>query len=302
MLAGHGSHGVSGAQSDASDPSQNGPLTVASLWVGGDLGWLEHLCLKSFAHAGHPVVLYSYGAVGNVPEEVQTADARDIWTPPPDLLEATAPSYIADIFRVYLMEKTDFVWVDTDVICIAPLQKTETGFILGWAPWYGEINNAIMRMPASSDLFGEIKTFLEDMEIIPEWIRPRQQNRLRNTPVEDRLVARYHIRRTILGPACLTHLAQKHVRRRDILEPDILFPVPWQFSDVLFNPLAGTEAWITPDTKAVHLWSHMIKRHKQRKPYQSSFVGNWFTKLGLGDGFEIGEHPAIRSNHQFENV
>lgn len=43
---------------------------IASLWIGGDLSWLEQLCLKSFADAGHQITLYSYAPISNLPEGV----------------------------------------------------------------------------------------------------------------------------------------------------------------------------------------------------------------------------------------
>ena len=49
---------------------------IASLWIGGQLSWLEQLCLKSFADAGHHTTLYSYEEIPNVPEGVHTAEAE----------------------------------------------------------------------------------------------------------------------------------------------------------------------------------------------------------------------------------
>ena len=52
--------------------------TVASLWIGGSLTWLEQLCLKSFVDHGHPTVLYTYGEVQGVPEGVVVKDGREV--------------------------------------------------------------------------------------------------------------------------------------------------------------------------------------------------------------------------------
>ena len=40
---------------------------IQSLWIGGKLSKMEHLCLKSFADNGHTVHLYTYDKVDNVP-------------------------------------------------------------------------------------------------------------------------------------------------------------------------------------------------------------------------------------------
>lgn len=48
---------------------------IASLWIGDRLTWLEQLCLKSFADAGHHTTLYSYKKIENLPDGVHSADA-----------------------------------------------------------------------------------------------------------------------------------------------------------------------------------------------------------------------------------
>ena len=58
---------------------------IASLWIGGDLSWLEQLCLKSFADAGHQITLYSYAPISNLPEGVLAGDANEIYPGEPML-------------------------------------------------------------------------------------------------------------------------------------------------------------------------------------------------------------------------
>jgi len=61
---------------------------IASLWIGERLSWLEQLCLKSFADAGHHITLYSYDPIENVPDGVETADAGEILSGDPMLRHA----------------------------------------------------------------------------------------------------------------------------------------------------------------------------------------------------------------------
>ncbi|MBT8459077.1 MAG: class I SAM-dependent methyltransferase, partial [Boseongicola sp.] len=90
---------------------------VASLWIGGALGWIENVCLRSFLEVGQKVTLFCYEKVANVPEGVIVRDAREIWTPHRRLLRQTGASYLADIFRIHLMSNTDLIWVDCDALC-----------------------------------------------------------------------------------------------------------------------------------------------------------------------------------------
>jgi len=51
------------------------PQQIVSLWIGGELGAIERLSLRSFVAHGHPVALYSYGEVTGVPAGVELRDA-----------------------------------------------------------------------------------------------------------------------------------------------------------------------------------------------------------------------------------
>lgn len=253
--------------------------TVSTLWIGGDLGWMEHLCLKSFVAVGQPVTLYHYSPVGNVPEGVEQRDARQVWEPPHDLAAQTAPSYVADIFRIHLMLRTDEIWVDTDVLCHQPLVPNADGFLVGWSPWHGEINNCIMRLPRGSRTLDGLTEFLDDLSAIPPWIRPALRQRLERTAVEDRLVARFNVLRTVIGPKAMTHLMKATGEKSQAQEPEVLLPVPWQFKDVLFNPHGGWEGWVTDKSRSVHLWSNVLGHHKKMPVPAESYMSRWAAKL-----------------------
>lgn len=254
--------------------------TTATLWIGGELSWIEHGCLKSFGAVGQPIVLYSYDKVGNVPDNVECRDAREIWTPSTEVFENTAPSYVADLFRIHLMQQTDQIWVDTDVILRKPLVPDSDGFLTGFTPWYGEVNNCILRLPIGSASLEELNRTISDQTIIPRWIRPALQQRLARLPIEEREVARYHTLRTILGPKALTNIMKTNGEVSHSAEPQVLSPVPWQYLDVLFNPFGGWEGWFSEETRAVHLWSNMLRQHRKLPVSENSFIGQTFKSLG----------------------
>lgn len=247
--------------------------SVASLWIGDTLSWLERLCLKSFVDKGQAITLYSYDPIKNVPTGVIVADANAIWTPPEGLLEKTAPSYLADLFRLHLMIKSASIWVDTDILCLKPIQPTREGYAMGWTHQNGEVNNAVLRLPRNSEILKCLIEFTQDLSKQPVWLRPALRQRVERLPVEDRLVGRFAAKRTVIGPAALTHFARSTGEAAHAFNPDVLFPVPWQFVDVLFNPFGGVDGWLSDDTCAVHLWSHMLKRHKRSHIHPDCFVG-----------------------------
>ncbi|WP_170363697.1 hypothetical protein [Ruegeria arenilitoris] len=88
--------------------------TPALLWIGNRLSFLDLLCLKSFADIGQPITLYTYGDVGNLPDYVIHADAREVFDPPEVLRQKVgrrhlvgSPAIHADIFRIRLLGMTD---------------------------------------------------------------------------------------------------------------------------------------------------------------------------------------------------
>ncbi len=75
---------------------------IGMLWIGGDLSFLEILCIKSFVDAGHPVHLFTYHDIGNAPDGVDIQDARNILAGPPFLKYERTDSLAlhADLFRL----------------------------------------------------------------------------------------------------------------------------------------------------------------------------------------------------------
>lgn len=254
---------------------------VASLWIGGHLGWLEQMCLKSFLDHGHEVVLYSYAHVEGVPPGVRVADANEIWTPPKNLLRDTAPSYLADIFRIHLMLKSDQIWVDTDVLCLQHLEPPSEGYLFGYIPEKAEVNNAVMWLPKESQTLAHMETLVTDMSVIPTWLRPALRQRVEKLAHDERLVGRFAAKRTVVGPVAFSHYLKETGELKHALPAPVLSPVPWQFVDVLFNPHGGVDGWLHSGTRVIHLWSYMLKHHKKIPVQPTSFIGKAMARHGV---------------------
>ena len=96
---------------------------VASLWSGSDLSYFEHLCMKSFVDNGYKFHLFTKGPVDNIPDYVEHHDAGDIYQQS-DIQSADmrySNGIYSDIWRVHLLQKTDFMTVDLDVYCLRPI-------------------------------------------------------------------------------------------------------------------------------------------------------------------------------------
>lgn len=126
--------------------------SVASFWFGPSLGFTENLCLQSYLYLGHPVVLYTYGHVDGVPEGVQIEDASQFV----GLEEAEryraggVIQALSDRFRYLMLNKTDHIWVDTDMLAVRPMGYEDH--------LYGRfknkshlVNNAVLRLPHGNE-------------------------------------------------------------------------------------------------------------------------------------------------------
>lgn len=93
--------------------------------------------------------------MAGVPDGVVQRDANEILPLGPYDPELLLPgATIADIFRLTLMQKTDEVWMDSDMLLLRPLATEEThiyGRIVS-----GRVNNAVMALPQDSPVPGDI--------------------------------------------------------------------------------------------------------------------------------------------------
>ncbi len=146
------------------------PIEVASFWTGSSLSFFELVCIKSFVDQGYNFHLYTLGPVGNVPDYVQVHDANDIFSgslPNSEDVRFNAGVY-SDVFRAYLMRKTEYLWADLDVYCARPLDSAPS-HIFGVVYRRRAANNCVLRLPANSPALQLIINFYNSEVPIPFW-------------------------------------------------------------------------------------------------------------------------------------
>lgn len=79
--------------------------TIGMYWEGEKLSWLENFSILSFQQQGHDVQLYSTNKNLTDLQGVEILDPRDIVEFPRNIRRKAAPSFRADIFRLYLQKK-----------------------------------------------------------------------------------------------------------------------------------------------------------------------------------------------------
>lgn len=133
---------------------------LASLWIGKTLGPMERASLGSMTRAGHRVILYSYEPLSDVPDDVELRDAADILPCKRILVyrdkRKPSPALHANLFRYALLQATDAVWVDLDIILLRPLPVRD--YLMGFET-DASVNNAVLRLPRQSPTLQQLSAF-----------------------------------------------------------------------------------------------------------------------------------------------
>lgn len=257
--------------------------TVASLWVGDALTWLHELCLASYVHFGHEVVLFHTGQTAPVvPAGVTTRASRDIWDHTAEGHENAPAAMLSDLFRLHLMKQTDMIWIDTDMLCLRPMPEAE--FYAGFEQ-AGAINGAVLRLPKDSEALELLLGWFADPEWVPHWLAGHLRRKIEAAPEGKRLLKAFELIRPVLGPRALTHTMARTGESARAQKPSVFYPIRGVMSDVLFSGYVPKDTWKQEDTLAVHLYASMVRRyHKLHRPEHNSFIARFAQEIGFDFG------------------
>ncbi|MEM8752399.1 MAG: hypothetical protein AAGF90_05430 [Pseudomonadota bacterium] len=236
------------------------PPTIAMLWIGGSLTWLEHLCMKSFVDAGQPVTLYAYEPVGNVPAGVTVKDGEAILTGKTFYRHARNDSVapFSDIFRFHLMLKAPGeIWCDTDIYCVKPIEPAGE-HVFGYETPV-QINSAVLRLPPDSAALRGMLDFMEDEFPIPPFLKPKVREDYRAAAEAGTPVHISEMPWGLWGPLGITHFLKETGEAKHARAVSAFYPVHYKDRNVFFKRPAKTLAHFTEETTTVHLWAR-IKR------------------------------------------
>jgi hypothetical protein len=237
---------------------------IASLWIGPKLSWLEQLCLKSFADAGHSTTLFVYDEVKGVPDGIEIADAND-YLPANDFVRHArtgSPAYHADVFRLRMIRDSNFTWVDTDAYCNAPITIPRHGHLHGWISDNKPlVNNGVLKLPKKSKTLKEMLDFTSDEYPIPPWFSEEKQQDLRERKEAGNGEHVSLLPWGVWGPNLLTHFLQETGEIKHSLPGAALYPVPFANKRALLNPRRRpiVESWVTDETLSIHFWGRRFR-------------------------------------------
>lgn len=140
-------------------PAASPLLSLASFWAGQGMPALDKACLLSFVSAGHAVTLYSFEEVEGLPHGIILRDAREIasFESIKAFLYQGEPNlaHFSDYFRYRLLACSPYVWIDTDMLMLRPLDFGPVANLFA-KETKKSICNAILRIPSDDPALGEV--------------------------------------------------------------------------------------------------------------------------------------------------
>lgn len=176
---------------------------VASFWFGAPLSCVERVCIQSFLDHGYVFHLYVLDMNIDVPDGVVVHDAREIYAD-----ETTENltggrrrmAVYSDIFRIHMLQKTDYVWVDLDIYCVRPLD-VPPDYLFGVVWRNKAMNNCVLRLPKTSLALKLILNFLESEVPIPFWLGSDHIEKLVKRYEAGETITLYDLPWTTTGPS-----------------------------------------------------------------------------------------------------
>lgn len=204
-------------------PSLRTRTEPASLWIGNSLDPIEQVSLLSQLRFGMKPVLYSYDRVSNVPDGVETRDAREI-VPESRIfknLERDSYAPFSDLFRYEMLAKTDHYWLDCDVLALKPFDF-ETDYFVAWH--LPIINNAVLSLPKSSPTLAGLRSACDAPTMGLPWLK-RFRASLDGLQNDDGTIPKEKLPYKALGPIALTSLMRTHKEDQWVLPEDSHYAV-----------------------------------------------------------------------------
>lgn len=259
----------------------NAMAELASFWVGGQLGPVEIASLRSFRRYGHPVTIYSPSRMDDLPEGVIWGDASEIMPSQKILLhwKSQSPALHSDLFRYQLIEKTDKIWVDLDVVALRPLDF-DTEWVFGYET-PGEVNGAVLRLPKSSLTLKALLKIGPDTRGIPPYLTGFRRAKYWAKGFGRGLsIDRWPW--GSIGPRLLTYYLSQFDEIQHARSISAFYSVPIDNVAKFAEPHGLTRDDLPTDAWAVHLWGSKLRKVLEQR-YSGQPPKDSFLDLALRD-------------------
>jgi hypothetical protein len=248
------------------------PQQIVSLWIGGGLGTIERLSLRSFVAQGHPVALYSYGEVTGVPAWVERRDAEVVLPRAmAETLRYANGSYalFSNMFRMELQRRALGVWVDADVVAMRELD-IDGPFVVGRES-DRFLNGAILKLSPESPVLrdwlataasGKVPPWLPFHRAPQAWLRQATGARIHPSELPF----------GTFGPKSITALAARHGLTDKAQPEPVFYPLHPREATRLYDPTLQLASIVTGETRTIHLWNEKLGALKRTVPPEGSIL------------------------------
>lgn len=233
--------------------------TIASLWIGDSLGLIEKASILSFLNHGHKFVLYSYNEIKGVPDGAEVRDASEV-LPCQNIIchrKTGSPALHSDLFRYALMNQTDTIWVDLDIIAIKRFDF-DTDWVLGFES-DSSVGSAVLRLPLESQTLHEAQKININTRGLPETINLSQRIRYFFKSL-------YYGKLTIdrwpygsIGPALLTHHLNLSGEISHVMPQEVFYSIPFDNVSDILRPNKLSIASLPETAYGIHLWGKELR-------------------------------------------
>ena len=215
--------------------------TIQTLWVGNKLSTMERLCLASFVQNGHPIELYTYEEIENVPDGVIIRDGNEILSRDMIFEYKNHKSFsgFSNYFRYKLLTEKGGWWVDTDVVCLKPFDFSDplifcSEEVLPLGQGNTHIGSCVIKAPANNVLTKDA------FEICM------------NKKPEDLVWGE-------IGPGLVKAMVEKYNMQGFVKKPAFFCPIPGILWHAFLD--GSVDIQFKEETYAVHLWNEMWRRN-----------------------------------------
>ena len=253
---------------------------LASLWIGDALGPIERASARSFLAQGNCLTLYAYGPVANVPEGVRLKDAREILGADQIIREKKtgSPALHSDIFRYALMEKSDAIWVDLDIIALRPF-NFPSPYIFGYET-ETFVNGAVLHLPKNSKTLQALLKYKPGFRSIPPYLTGLRKKKYQvrawlaggGIPIEKWPWG-------ALGPRALTYFLRQSGEIQYALSTSAFYAIALKETERFLIPGGIRAGDIPADAWAVHLWGKDLRKLLNEKYHGEVPAGSFLSKF-----------------------
>ena len=253
----------------------------ATFWAGSRLPAYEAACLTSYLRHGYAITVYSFGAIAGLPPGVLLRPASDIveehYVSAFLIKDVPSLSHFSDLFRYRMFQRTDEIWVDTDMYMVRPLPLDLPPTLLAREDQHA-LCGAIMRLDRTAPALATLVSRTE-------------------------AAAGRNLEWGETGPRLLTSVFGPAVLAKSY-GPKLYFPIHYDDFWKVFLPEFRDECEaLCGDAVTVHLWNNIVTKMgvwKEVMPPEGSYLHALFVRDGMTDLFQA-TFPAAEMRHVIDN-